>query len=241
MENLETLLLAAEEGNIDAMVDASYHILFELPKKDISEDLIQKAKDFLNRAILAKNDYAMLNTGAMFYSGIHCEQDFAKAVYWYSKAAKLGNAQAICNLGYCHYYGRSIPKNYEKAFQCFTKSALMGNYEAVYKLGDMYLNGIYVEKDKDFAFRLYVESFQIHMEDPSLQSYPDILLRISRMLQEVDTSLPSLSLAKEMLETAIQSLKERIARGDRFSNKLLDNALQDLQALQEQVQRKTMH
>lgn len=241
MENLNSLILRAEEGDVNAMVDAAYKILFEIPKEEVSEAQVKQAKDFLNRAILAENDNAMLNTGALFYNGIHCEQDFAKAVHWYTKAAKLGNAIATCNLGYCHYYGRSVPKNYEKAYQCFSKAALMGNFEAYYKLGDMYLKGIYVEQDRDFAFQLYLDSFEMHMENPDLETYPDILLRISKMLQEEDKSLPSLNLAKEMLETAIQRLKNRIAQGNPFSDRLLNNALTDLENLRQEINQKIMN
>lgn len=53
---------------------------------------------------------------ALYYTGRHFKQDFAKAYELYEVAARAGQIRAICNVGYCWYYGRHQPKDYAKAW-----------------------------------------------------------------------------------------------------------------------------
>ena len=106
-----------------------------------------------------------LNLGAIYYMGEFGKIDYAKAVYYYSKAAALGNEVATENLGYCYYYGRSIPVDYEKAFQCFAKGAALGRLNSIYKLADMYSIGKYVAKDIATAGKLYRKCYKTLKKD----------------------------------------------------------------------------
>ena len=57
-------------------------------------------------------------------------QDYAKAVYWYTKAAEQGNSEGQYILGDCYYKGEGVTKDYEKAAYCWTKAAEQGNEDA---------------------------------------------------------------------------------------------------------------
>jgi len=48
---------------------------------------------------------AMNQVGNMYFAGSGCEQNKAKAIEWYKKAAELGNELALLNLG--SYYEKT--------------------------------------------------------------------------------------------------------------------------------------
>lgn len=98
---------------------------------------------------------AACNIGALYYTGRAGEQNYKKAVAYYTLAANGGCSQAQENLGYCYYYGRDIPVDYEKAFHYFALGAFDNNLRSLYKIGDMYRNGYYVPKNEVEAFRIY--------------------------------------------------------------------------------------
>lgn len=176
------LLIEAENGNVDAMVDwATWRSVY-----NSDTPLTQEEKDRVISYYMAgvDNDIttAYLNLGAMYYMGEYVKQDYTMAVSLYERAAAKGETQALCNLGYCYYYGRHSNIDYEKAYMYFTQSALLGNNcNAFYKLGDMYMEGLYVAKNQDFAFKLYekaLELAEVDIDDPNfLQA--DILMRLS--------------------------------------------------------------
>ena len=58
---------------------------------------------------------AQNNLGECYYYGHGVEQDFKKAVYWYTKAAEqnFGFAQKL--LGNCYLLGSGVPQDNEKA------------------------------------------------------------------------------------------------------------------------------
>ncbi|MDE5592819.1 MAG: hypothetical protein K2I75_02695 [Clostridiales bacterium] len=51
------------------------------------------------------NANAQYNMGEHYYHGDSVEQDYDKAVEWYSKAAEQEQAKAQYMLGYCYYHG----------------------------------------------------------------------------------------------------------------------------------------
>ena len=138
----------------------------EKPKVKINKKKILK---YLNHLIQCNESNAMLALGALYYTGDDgiVPQDFAKAEYWYAKAAEPTtsffdshyNSQAMTNLGYIYYYGRTNTPDFEKAFYCYAKAACMGHPNAMYKIGDMYKNGLFVAKNEDKAFHWYQEAW----------------------------------------------------------------------------------
>ena len=91
--------------------------------------------------------YAMNNLGHMYRNGEGVEQDYAKAIEWYTKAADLGDADAMNNLGYMYEHGVGVEQDGAKAVEWYIKAADLGNTTAMNRLGYMYYNGEGVEQD----------------------------------------------------------------------------------------------
>ena len=68
--------------------------------------------------------------GYMYEYGKGIEQDYEKAVQWYTKAAEKGYETAECNLGNMYEYGKGIEQDYEKAVQWYMKAAEKGDETA---------------------------------------------------------------------------------------------------------------
>ena len=91
------------------------------------------------------------------------DEDYEKAVNWYSKAAEQNFSFAQNILGQMNYFGLGVNQNPEKAIEWYTKSAEQNNLEAQYNLGNMYLFGTGVEQDTAKALEwLYKAGNQKH-------------------------------------------------------------------------------
>lgn len=73
--------------------------------------------------------------------------DYAKAKYWYEKAAAQGNLSAYCSLGMMYYSGEGVEKDYAKAMDWFCKAAERKSTRAYTLLGMMYYDGVAIERD----------------------------------------------------------------------------------------------
>ena len=65
---------------------------------------------------------AMVYLGYIYEHGDVVEQDVAKAVGWYTKAADLGNTDAINSLGYMYAEGYGVEQDNDKALEWYVKS-----------------------------------------------------------------------------------------------------------------------
>ena len=74
----------------------------------------------------------------LYYGG---KQDYAKAVYWFQKAAVQGNADAEYNLGVLYDDGQGVPLDYAKAVYWYRKAAAQGLAVAESNLGRFYGTG----------------------------------------------------------------------------------------------------
>lgn len=165
-----------------------------------------------------------LNRGAEAYQA----GDYETAVAYYKKAAAAGNVTALSNLGYCYYYGRSIPVDKEKARRCWEEASERGDVAATCKLGDLLWYGEPV-KDRDRAKEFYRKAFRMGLESADIWVRPDAILRMFRYCPE---DLPAERL--ELLDLGwicVSDLEDRIAEGDRYSEKLLREAEELLSAL----------
>ena len=81
---------------------------------------------------------AMGNLGYMYANGEGVEQDYAKAIEWYTKAADSGNTTAMYNIGYMYMYGEGVEQDGTKAIEWYTKAADLGDSDAMYNFGYMY-------------------------------------------------------------------------------------------------------
>ena len=75
------------------------------------------------------------------------EQDDAKAMEWYLKAAEQGNAEAQYELGVMYYNGRGAEQDYEEAFKWYLKAAEQGHARAQLNLALMNCMGQGAAKD----------------------------------------------------------------------------------------------
>lgn len=106
----------------------------------------EEARRFLE--IAQKGDERIVTSLAIaYYEGYGVEQDYAKALECYQKAAELGYDVAQCDLAYMYKTGKGTPKDMEKAFYWYMKSAEQGFSDAQLELGVLYHNGTGVKQD----------------------------------------------------------------------------------------------
>jgi len=65
--------------------------------------------------------------GLMYAGGSGTPEDDAKAVYWYTKAAKQGDAYPQQRLGLIYSMGEGVSKNYVHAYAWASIAAAQGN------------------------------------------------------------------------------------------------------------------
>ena len=127
------------------------------PLKDKRPHSVEEIRDFLGDQLSPE---AMFNKGEDYYDGKNgCEQDDAKAVKWYVKAADKGNADAQNSLGFMYRNGRGgLAKDDVKAAEWYRKAAEQGHSEAQNNLGFMYEYGYGVEQSYKEASKWYEKS-----------------------------------------------------------------------------------
>ena len=101
---------------------------------------------------------AMGGLGYIYAFSDGAEQDGAKAVEWYTKAADLGYTGAMYNLGAMYTYGIGVERDGTKAVEWFTKAADLGEKVAMNNIGYMYANGEGVEQDAEKAIEWYTKA-----------------------------------------------------------------------------------
>ena len=170
---------------------------------------------------LAKKDRSfsfsdvLLNKGAAAYK----QGDYAQAIQLYQEAAALGNTTAMSNLGYCCYYGRDIPVDKEKARQYWEAASVWGDVNAIYKLGDMHLNGD-IARDEEMAWIYYRRAYMLARKSINPDYYPDICLRMLKYGQNKLSIRDRVSMG----QMAVEAFGKRLAQGDKFSQKLQQEA-----------------
>ena len=111
-------------------------------------------------------DYSMIEEdaksqfeiGLKYEKGDGIEQDYAKALEYYSRAADKNYAEAMYRLGRFYRYGLGVAINYQKAIDLFINAKDDGSSEAMYELGLCYESGYGVEQDYHKAINLYIEA-----------------------------------------------------------------------------------
>ena len=72
------------------------------------------------------NPEAQNNLGVCYVTGEGVDQDFSKAVMWFTKAVEHGELPALVNLGICFAEGNGVEKNLTKAIELFIQAANYG-------------------------------------------------------------------------------------------------------------------
>ena len=89
----------------------------------INDEEYLQAFQLIDTAALFGSNSAACQLGVMYKSGIGCNIDFEKSVFWFEKAAEDNNERAMYSLGYMYLKGLgTIPQDYKKALQWFDKS-----------------------------------------------------------------------------------------------------------------------
>lgn len=111
--------------------------------------------------------------GYAYYSGQGQPKNYAKAVYWYRKAAAQGNASAENNLGVAYNYGHGVRKNYTRAVYWYRKAADQGNPSAETNLGVVYYQGNGVKSSTMEALHWWTKA--AGQGDQRAQSYLNVV------------------------------------------------------------------
>ncbi len=173
------------------------------------------------------NEEAACNLGSLYYTGRAGEQNYKKAVEYYTFAADNGSRQAQENLGYCYYYGRDVEKDYKKAYHYFVKGALDGHLISLYKIGDMYRNGYYVDKDEKEAFNIYLYCSE-HIDEVSMPLCgADIYMRLGMCFYKGIGVKPDYHTALRFYQMAEGLFYDRLKDGDYMIKNNLDRVIQE--------------
>lgn len=82
--------------------------------------------------------HAQFQMGNFCYEGVVLEQDYARAVYWYTQASSQGHAQAQLQLGMMYASGLGVAVNKAQAFIILKMSGINGS-ELAYDHADRVL------------------------------------------------------------------------------------------------------
>jgi len=168
---------------------------------------------------------AACNLGSLYYTGRAGEQNYAKAVEYYTFAADNGSREASENLGYCYYYGRDVEIDYEKSYHYFVKGALDGHIRSLYKVGDFYKNGYYVKKDEKEAFYIYSRCLETLTEEASKDCGADVFQRIATCYHKGIGVKQDLAKALRFYQLSESMFYERLKNGDYLIASSLDKVI----------------
>ena len=98
------------------------------------------------------------NLGRFYYNGLGGEQDYAKALECYHKAADLKSGWAMEQIGWCYENGKGVAKDEKQALGWYLKAAEAKQAWSMGQLARMYENGRGVEKDQKKAFEYFLKS-----------------------------------------------------------------------------------
>lgn len=101
-----------------------------------------QALSWIEKAAKQGDAEAAALAGDMFYKGIGCDKNYAKAHEYYNAAAKSDIPSAVRGLARMTEMGRGTEQNMEKAFELYARAASLGDTQAMFKRGRMLLNGI---------------------------------------------------------------------------------------------------
>lgn len=193
----------------------------------LPEEVAKLMIDIYLEEIENENAGAMTNLGSLYYTGRCGEQNYEKAVKYYTMADKHGERQATENLGYCYYYGRVGEVDYKKAYHYFVKGALDNHLNSLYKIGDMYRNGYYVEKDENEAFYIYRHCYEQMTDICAEYIGADICMRMGDVYFYGIGTDKNYYEALRYYQEAEQYFYRKINNGDFFARKGLENVIKN--------------
>jgi hypothetical protein len=142
---------------------------------NVMEEDEKKAFEMFVKIEQETNGYhwAQFMLGDCCHFGQGTDQDYTKAVEWYTKSSEQENSTAMSFLGVCFHDGQGCDQNLTKAVEMFEKGANLGYSNAMYNLGDCYERGTGVTKDLNQAREWYTKA--VAQGDASAKSQLDRL------------------------------------------------------------------
>lgn len=116
----------------------------------------KQALPYFEKAASMNNADSINMLGIYHQEGIVVEQDYKKALSYFSQAIDIDadNASALFNIGQAYYYGEGVEQDYKKAFVWLTKSANQDYSLAQIQLAEMYFSGEAVPKNVKKAIEI---------------------------------------------------------------------------------------
>lgn len=121
-------------------------------------------EDLFRRAQSGDND-ACFNLGECFFYGRGVDQDYAKAIHWYTQSSDRGDCSSQKKLADCYYLGQGTTRNLAIAAACYEKAAEQGDYDSQKALIRCYaIGGTGLVPDRRRA-AYYSQRYGIPIED----------------------------------------------------------------------------
>ncbi len=133
--------------------------LFSKKQPDMQDKNVQIFQQCYEKAIQGEAE-AQCDLGNCYRYGTGTEQDYSKAIQWYSKAAVQGHPRAQFNMGVCYDGGLGVNRDAKTAAAWYYASARQGFMHAQFNLGGCYFTGKGVQQSYSEAlkwFRLAAE------------------------------------------------------------------------------------
>lgn len=220
-------------ANIDTesgdVFDDAYCIAGQIHDADNTKKFPKCVADFLMTVyedeLASGNADAACDIGSLYYTGRAGEQNYSKAIEYYTIAADGGCRQAQENLGYCYYYGRDSEVDYEKAFHYFALGAFDGHIRSLYKIGDMYRSGLYVKKNEQEAYNIYMWCLDTMTDAAMPLVGADVMMRVADCYFEGIGTDVKYSAALDYYQRAEKLFYERLQDGDFMIKKCYEKTI----------------
>ena len=128
-------------------------LLQESPLTEAIENRRWKIAGLLHKAGWHTHKFNTL--GWMYYQGLGVEQDYTKALDYFTMEAEWGYRPARRMLGWMHEKALGVKQDYTKAIFWYQKAAYQEDPKAQNRLGCLYFKGLGVEKNYDMALFWY--------------------------------------------------------------------------------------
>lgn len=124
--------LAADAGNAEAMDFVGFAYLRGAVVKRRPEIAVGYFK-----AAAPASAQAAFNLGQCYYGAQGTEQDCAKALEWWQKAAEMGHGRAAATAAMAHLAGEGVPRDVVRARRLAERAAQLNNPGGLVVLGEM--------------------------------------------------------------------------------------------------------
>lgn len=239
--------LAAGKDDAEKLRRLGGYIFFV--REQFTPDLIELARECMEKAAELGNCDAMLDLGGQYLLGRKLPQSREKAEYWYRQAEEKGGGAAKkwpkiwrC-LGNFYLYdnlpdGTPVKTTDEmrlqKAHEYFKKGAAIAEPNALFELGDMYRCGICETQSDNLAFEYYDHaSKEIKYRDDD--SCSNVCLRLGDCYLHGIGTNTDLKLARKYLEAAVSGACRRLEDKDMYGGREYEQAkklMADLEAVE---------